>query len=417
MPLAPSTATVLRVLRVVLHVSFAGLLAVGILRTLLTGSPVAAVVVPLALVLATVYLVGTTWENRFSHGLSRRDPRFLARPWLGVITVCWAALSLLSADFSWVVFPLFFLYLLLLPRAWSLVCVTALTGVVAWSQWLHAPPAGFSPAMVIGPVIGAVFAVVVASTYRAMYGDVVRYRRIVMELEATRSELARTERAAGQATERERLARDIHDTLAQGLSSIVLMSRAARSSLGTGDPRRAEERVATIEASAAQNLAEARRFVRDLSSPALEISLANGLRQLCERTTLEARAQGLALRVTFTQDGNGSADPDLQTVVLRAVQSLLANVRAHSRARQAVVSLSWWDSELNVDVVDDGVGFYPEAPPRGRSDSGFGLPALRRRVGAAGGTVSVESAPEDGTAVTVRLPLAGPASRGQEDES
>lgn len=411
---ALSTATVLRVLRVVLHVSFAGLLAVGILRTLVIGSPAAGVVVPLAFVLAGVYLVGTVWENRFSHGLSRTDPRFLAKPWLAVITVCWAALSVLSADFSWVVFPLFFLYLLLLPRVWALVCVAALTAVVGWAQWLHSPPEGFSPAMVIGPAIGAAFAVVAASTYRAMYEDVVRYRRTVAELEATRSELARTERSAGQAAERERLARDIHDTLAQGLSSIVLMSRAARSSLETGDTRQADERIATIETSASQNLAEARRFVRDLSSPALEVSLADGLQQLCERTAREARAQGLPLRVTFTQDGTGSAEPGRQTLVLRAVQSLLANVTAHSRAHHAVVSLSWWGSELNVDVVDDGVGFYPEALPRAGADSGYGLPALHRRVAAAGGTVNVESAPDDGTAVTIRLPLSTPAPAGQE---
>ena len=81
---------------------------------------------------------------------------------------------------------------------------------------------------------------------------------------------------------------------------------------------------------------------------------------------------------------------------------------------RAVVSLSWWDGELNVDVVDDGVGFHPGALPRTDGDNGFGLPALRRRVEAAGGNVSVESAPDDGTAVTIRLPLTAASPRARE---
>ncbi len=139
------------------------------------------------------------------------------------------------------------------------------------------------------------FAVIMASSYRAMYQDVLRYQRTLTALENTRSELARTERAAGQATERERLAREIHDTLAQGLSSIVLMSRAARSSLSEDDVRRTDERLGTIETAASENLAEARRFVHNLSSPALAVPLADALRQLCERTL---NRPGLAGRIS-----------------------------------------------------------------------------------------------------------------------
>ena len=403
-----STARVLRVLRLALHLSFAGLLFLGVLRMASDPPMKFAWSLCLACLLAAVYLVGTVWENRYAHGRSDRNPRFLAIPWLAVISVLWGALVLMSADFISVVFPLFFLFLLLLPRAVALACVVLLTGVVILSQRLHIGGDEFTSAMVYGPALGAVFAVIMASSYRAMYQDVLRYQRTLTALENTRSELARTERAAGQATERERLAREIHDTLAQGLSSIVLMSRAARSSLSEDDVQRTDERLGTIETAASENLAEARRFVHNLSSPALAVPLSDALRQLCERTTQQARARGDELTVTFSEDRTGQADFAQQTVLLRAAQTLLANVAAHAHARQAVVSLSWWDHDVSVDVVDNGVGFNPEQLPPRDTSNGFGLPALHERVTAAGGTATVESAPGDGTAVNVRLPLNPP---------
>lgn len=406
----PSTVGMLRLLRISLHVSFAGLLAFGVLRILNSDADEAPLACLLAAVLAGVYLAGTVWENRHAHGRAR-DPRRYALPWLAVIFVLWAALVLLSADFSAVVFPLFFLFAHLLPRSVGVLSVVALTGFVVLSQWLHAGPQDFVPAMVFGPVLGMVFALVVASSYRAMYRDVQTYRRILQDLEATRSELARTERAAGQAAERERLSREIHDTLAQGLASIVLMSRAARESLAAGSVSVAESRLSTIGTTASENLSEARRFVKDLSSPALNISLEDGLRHLAQRASSEARARGEPLRVSFQRDGEGFAEPAQQTVILRAAQSLLSNVGRHAHAQQAVISLSWWDREVSMDVVDNGVGFHPDRVPLGKEDGGFGLPGLRDRVSAAGGTVTVESAPGDGTAVTVRLPLKPPSTK------
>lgn len=407
-----STARVLRALRLALHVSFAGLLLLGVLRMASDPPMKFASALCLACLLAGVYLLGTVWENRYAHGRSERDPRFLAIPWLIVISLLWGALVLMSPDFISVVFPLFFLFLLILPRVVALACVVVLTGVVVLTQWLHLGGETFTSAMNYGPVLGAVFAVIMASSYRAMYQDVRQYQRTLRALEATRSELARTERAAGQSAERERLAREIHDTLAQGLSSIVLMSRAARSSLSEDDVRRTGERLSTIETAASENLAEARRFVHNLSSPALAVPLADALRQLCERTTDEARAQGRALTVTFTEDGTGQADFAQQTVLLRASQTLLANVASHARARQSVVSLSWWDGEVSVDVVDNGVGFDPDQVRPTDAVTGFGLRGLRNRVSATGGATTIESAPGDGTAVTVRVPTQPPRADG-----
>ncbi|WP_336649581.1 sensor histidine kinase [Kocuria rosea] len=413
-----STPAVLRALRVTLHVSFAGLLALGLLRVALgahTARPVPGAVLPvlcLGLALAGVYLAGTLWESRFAQGRAARDPRPLARPWLGLVTVLWSLLTLYSPDFSWAVFPLFFVYLVMLPRTAALLSIAALTTVVVLAQHLHAAPGAFTPAMVAGPVVGAVSAVVVGHAYRALYRDAEHHRRTVRALEAARAELARQEREAGRAGERERLSREIHDTLAQGLSSIVLMSRAAQHALDRQDMPRAQERLGVIEATAAQNLAEARRFVRDLSSPALDSDLPIALQELCAQTAERARATGSDLQCRFRREGRIPAVPQAQrTVLLRAAQSSLANVVAHARARTAVVTLAGWADAVSLDVFDDGHGFSPASLPPADDDHGFGLAKLRARVQELGGTLTVESGPGAGAVVGVRLPLAALPAR------
>ncbi|WIG17783.1 sensor histidine kinase [Kocuria rosea] len=413
-----STPAVLRALRVTLHVSFAGLLMLGLLRLVLgahTARPVTGAVLPvlcLGLSLAGVYLAGTLWESRFAQGRTSRDPRPLARPWLGLVTVLWSLLTLYSPDFSWVVFPLFFVYLVMLSRIAALLSIAVLTTVVVLAQHLHAAPGAFTPAMVAGPVIGAVSAVVVGHAYRALYRDAEHHRRTVRALEAARSELSRQEREAGRAGERERLSREIHDTLAQGLSSIVLMSRAAGHSLERQDAPLTQERLGVIEATAAENLAEARRFVRDLSSPALDSDLTAALQELCAHTAERARAAGQELQCRFRREGRIPDVPRAQrTVLLRAAQSSLANVVAHSRARTAVVTLAGWADAVSLDVFDDGDGFSPASLPRADDDHGFGLAKLRARVQELEGTLTVESGPGAGTVVGVRLPLAPVSAR------
>lgn len=412
-----STPAVLGALRITLHVSFAALLLLGVGRAVLethtSGAGLRPLVLPLglAVLLAVVYLVGTVAENRVARRQAVWDPRPLAVPWLMVITVLWGTLTLLSPDFSWVVFPLFFVYLVLLPRVVALVCIVVLTVVVIVAQFLHTGPEGFSAAMVVGPVVGALFAVVVGHGYRRLYRDAQRHRRVIRELEAARSELAHREHEAGRSAERERLSREIHDTLAQGLSSIVLMSRAARQSLDQADPTRAGERIAIIEATAVENLAEARRFVRDLSSPALDSSLPTALRGLCAHTEERVRASDKDLDCEFRCEGEvPDLPPEYQSLLLRAAQSSLANVAAHSRARTAVVTLAGWDDAVSLDVFDDGIGFAPDTAGRDTDEESFGLTKLQHRVRELGGMFTLDSEPGNGTVVSIRLPLARPTS-------
>lgn len=412
---ASGAAAILRVLRVSLHVGFAVLLLVAVLRLVAAGlSPLAtAAGLVLALLLAAVYLVGTVLEKRHALNPKRLDPKPYAWRWLAVVCFLWLLLMLISPDFAWIAFPLFFLQLHVLPRRLALPAIAASTALLIAAMWFHNRGAGADAVqlpMVLGPVLGAAFAVVTGLAYRALYVEGENQRLAAEELRRTRAELARSQRDAGVLAERERLAREIHDTLAQGFSSIVLMGRSAEKALDAGDDAAARDRLRTVRETAASNLAEARNFVRGLRPPELEESgLADTLRRLCTKTEAEAAARGAMLRCRFELQGTPVPLPNpYQTTLLRAAQSSLANVWAHAHANTAVVTLSFLDAEVTMDVFDDGAGFDPVAAAAAetRGDgTGVGLKSLRERLAALDGTLDVESAPGEGTVVAVRLPL------------
>ncbi|MCP1411599.1 sensor histidine kinase [Paenarthrobacter sp. A20] len=412
-------ATILRVLRVCLHVGFAILLLVAIGRLLTgvgsAGAPSAVAVVAglgLSAVLALVYLAGTILEKRHSGDAGRFDPTPYARWWLAAVMLLWLLLLLVSSDFAWVAFPLFFLQLHLLPRRLSLPAIALSTALLVGALWFHSrgsADGGLQLAMVLGPVFGAGFAVVTGLAYRALFLEAENQRVVADDLRRTRAELAQTQHDAGMLAERERLAREIHDTLAQGFSSIILMGRSAEKALDDGDAQAAKERLRIVQDTASTNLAEARSFVRGLRSPALEQSgLVDSLRRLCGKTETEAAARGTALRCRFALVGTPVELPNTyQTTLLRAAQASLANVWAHAHARAAVVTLSFLGAEVTLDVFDDGIGFEPSTAARtARGDgTGVGLMSLRERLAALEGSLEIESAPGEGTVVAVRVPL------------
>ncbi|WP_434616351.1 sensor histidine kinase [Arthrobacter sp. A5] len=418
---ASSSVLILRFLRVTLHVGFALLLTIAVVRLLTTvqDGPARWALLAVAVLLALVFLAGTVLEKRYAAGLSALDPGRYAIFWLATVTALWGVLLAGSAEFSWLAFPLFFLHIHVLPRRLAIVTVALMTAAVIASQWAASGLAVPAAAAVVGPVLGAVFSIATGIAYRALYLEGELQRRAADELRRTRAELARTQHDAGVLAERERLAREIHDTLAQGFSSIVLLSRAADKSLSTGDPFTARNRLAMVQQTAADSLAEARNFVRGLSSPQLqESSLVESLRRLCEKTETEAAARGVGLRCRFELDGEPVELPQpYQVTLLRAAQSSLANVWLHAKAGTAVVTLSSLGSEVTMDIYDDGVGFDPAPAPARADGSGYGLRYLRERVGAQNGTLALESAPGEGTVVALRLPLepAVPPDRGDRE--
>lgn len=220
---------------------------------------------------------------------------------------------------------------------------------------------------------------------------------LIAELESSRAEVARLSAERGALAERERLAGEIHDTLAQGLSSILMLVQAAQAQ---PDPSR---HLDLAVRTARENLAEARGLIEALTPPPLDGStLEEALRRVTARLGEEA-----GIRTSFTvAGGSRPLAPGVEVVLLRAAQEGLANVRKHAEASSAAVTLEYGPSHVTLRVADDGAGFRTGLPAGSAPGAGhgYGLRAMRSRVEQEGGTFAVETAPGRGAALTVTLP-------------
>ena len=235
-------------------------------------------------------------------------------------------------------------------------------------------------------------------------------QRLIEELEETRADLAAAEREAGTLEERGRLAREIHDTLAQGFTSVVAHLEAAEGALKPGnDP--ALWHLDQARLTARENLVEARHLVAALRPEILEgSSLAEALKRLTARWSEET-----GIPATLTVTGEGRPLPqEAQVALLRATQEAFSNVRKHARASGVTATLSYMEDVVVLDVQDDGRGFDPDRVAVD-DERGFGLRAMRERVEALGGSLLVESEPGAGSTLVVGLPTGG-AEASKEEE-
>lgn len=222
---------------------------------------------------------------------------------------------------------------------------------------------------------------------------------LLEQLEAAQAELGRSHHAEGVAAERERMAREIHDTLAQGFTSIVMLSQTAAADLRRGRPEQAAERIDLVERTARDNLAEARALVAAFAPVGLEGStLAEALGRLAARFGQETGVQvEVVLPAAAAELGR-----DREVILLRAAQEALANVRRHAGAAhvQLVLAAEPGDAgtTAHLEVLDDGRGIDPAVT------EGFGLRGMRERVTSGGGQVAVSRRAEGGTRVLVTLP-------------
>ncbi|WP_298873701.1 sensor histidine kinase [uncultured Microbacterium sp.] len=371
-------------LRVGLHVLFGALLALVVVRVLVTGGSVVALV--LAGVLGAVYLAGLA--------IARVRRRAAAVVWVAVLTVVWAALVWLVPEAAYLVFPLFFLYLHVLPGIAGPLAVVATTALTIAAFAVHG---GLTVGGVVGPIVGAGVALLIGLGYAALDRRAAEREALMAELLATRDRLAAAEREQGILAERSRLAREIHDTVAQGLSSIQMLLHAAEradaASPGLPHVRLARE-------TAADGLAETRRFIRELAPPRLD----SGLGPALERLAREWGARE-AVAIDVEVDDDASLPMDAQTALLRIAQGALANVAQHAGAARVGIRLTRLDGAVRLRIADDGGGFDPDrAEAVAAETDSFGLRAIRERVEQLDGALEVDSAPGRGAAITVTLP-------------
>ncbi|WP_461018104.1 sensor histidine kinase [Streptomyces daliensis] len=335
--------------------------------------------------------------------------------WLGAVVAVWAVLVELAPSFAWVAVPLFYAALRTLPPLAAYVLVGVLTVFVIIAQLTLARR--FDLDTVVGPAAVATFATAI---FVYMRRQAARQRSLIDDLVRTRRELAATERREGTLAERQRLSMEIHDTLAQGLSSQRMLLQAADRTW-EADPDKARGHVRTAASIAEHNLAEARRFVHDLAP--VDLARGGGLPEALR--TLAARESDGGLTVRVRVEDPSAHDtaltppaplptptplPDrVRSGLLRIAQGALANVREHSGARTAALTLTVLGDQVVLDIADDGCGFDPatlrEAPTGTR---GHGLPAIRARVRQLGGTLTIESAPGEGAVLSAAIPLEPP---------
>ncbi|TPW77670.1 sensor histidine kinase [Schumannella soli] len=374
--------------------------------------------------LAGAVLLLVAW---FTLGRRCDERRELAVPF-AVIVVIWAAAATFAhpsfAALQCLAFPLIWMSLDGRRRAITGSVVLAVAVGIAMAQ------RDFVGGAIAIQVVSLVFAVVFGLWISGIAEQSEQRRVLLDELRATQDALAAAHRDAGVASERERLAREIHDTVAQDLTGLVLLAQQARRELERGiDPAQLTAGLAHLDAledAARAALGEARALVASTASPTLEGGLAPALRRLAERFERETG-------VTVSVDVDVAAitlDRDREVVLIRCAQEALANVRKHAGATRVRLTLrtpvgdagpigdaptaaigergapSTTDAglaSLALEVHDDGAGFDATAP-----SPGFGLSGMRDRLALAGGALAVTS-DASGTRVRATLPTGAPA--------
>ncbi|MBP1326677.1 signal transduction histidine kinase [Leucobacter exalbidus] len=273
---------------------------------------------------------------------------------------------------------------------WSGLLATAVGVGSAYAYLVRAIEDPYWTALAVA-ILSFGFSVVLGTWITRVFEQGERHRLIAEQLRQSQREVAALSSEAGAASERERLSRELHDTLTQTLAGLVMLSEQATRALDAGDPDRAHDRLSRVESAAREAVAEARALVAT-SQPLGD----GGLQAAIERVVTRMGADtGLSIDWAMTPVTLSRAH---QVMLLRAVQEGLANVRKHARATWAGVTLTEDVDGALLRVADNGMGVAHD------SVSGFGLSGLADRVGAAGGTVSFGPGPEGGALLEVRIP-------------
>jgi signal transduction histidine kinase len=371
------------------------LTVISCIRAITSGAP--------ALAAIAVSVIFLAWYALGAVRAARTGALVLAKWWLIVLAAAWLCTLLVSAEFIWIAFLLW----LLAGHLFSLriaVVFTALTYIAT----IVAPLAHYGEVRtpsIIGSLIGAVFALGLSRGYIELLREGRRREELLRSLELAhqnlldlQDELALTQRHAGEIQERTRVSRDIHDTIAQSISSIRLIAHAEAER--TNDDH-AGQVLAQVEDLAAQSSRDVRRIIAALAPAELEDgALTAAIRRLLTRLEEDSSIKGrLDLDETLP-----TLSAEVEVALLRTAQSALANVRQHSQATRVMISLMDLDGSIRMDIVDDGVGMADPEKRQRNPESGFGLDFIGSRMRELGGELVIESSPGSGFAISATLP-------------
>lgn len=308
----------------------------------------------------------------------------------------------------------FFHAYLLTPWPVGVLGVLATSVILNGSTLLRDEPTPETLAMFILIVLVQTAAIGVGIPFSARAETEDRKReKLVEQLEAAlhenaglHAQLLVQARESGVLDERQRLASEIHDTLAQGLAGIITQLQAAKRSAMPDD--KADAHVERALQLARISLTEARRSVRALAPQELGVAqLPGALHTLSERWS---QNEGIEVHVEIT-GSQVPLSPAIDVSLFRVAQEALTNVAKHAGATRVGLTLSYTGPEVLLDVRDDGRGFIQS------TSSGFGLTSMRQRIRGVGGQVEVQSAPGEGTSVSARVPAIAPSVSASEKAS
>jgi signal transduction histidine kinase len=333
------------------------------------------------------------WVRRRTDDPGGRHPMTILVAYLGpalLSTLC--ARDLLFTMVAATLLPQFFTYLPL-PVAASAYIPVFVASEYSHTMAVLADPGGFPWGSL---VIRGATVIVIGICFKVLAMQIEERARLL-------ESLATAQRKAGVLEERQRLAREIHDTLAQGFASIIVHLERTEQ-INHLDHSPAKGHLDLARSVAREGLEESRRMLGALRPEILEQrALPEALGRVCRDW---ARRTGLESRLSVT----GAAQPmhpDIELTILRAVQEGLTNVARHAGARTTAVTLSYMEDVIVLDVQDDGKGFAPAPVTDGRS--GFGLAGMRERAESLQGSLQVESVPGEGTTISLTLPMVRPA--------
>lgn len=352
-----------------------------------TARPVAVALLTASVVLYAVFGRRATMEE-----LSPRSTWLFA----GVLVALFTAAVLVATVSSFAMFWVNPILFMVLPTRSALLTVIIINLLPAVSGVLHDgdPKTVF---IQLAPVaaMGIALSVFTSLWIERIVNQSTRRAQLIDELEASRAEVSRLSHEAGVSAERARLAGEIHDTLAQGFTSIITLVQAAESEL-EGANAKARKHLDLAARTARENLAESRALVAALAPFALgEGSLQDSVQRQVRRLAEEADVAA----VYRTDGAPRPLATAVEVVLLRAAQEALANVRRHAGASEVRVTLAFDETTVRLTVCDDGVGHDPGAPT-----DGFGLRGMRARVEQVAGAVTVRGEPGRGTTVDVEVP-------------